>query len=524
MLILVGLLGVSSGLHLEVFLDAQCGSCPDYLGRNLLEFLRQPNALQGIDFSLVPFSQGSFYTLGETTVFNCLRGADECYEEAAYACVLRQAQYELDALKFITCVNFVKLNSNDTEIGRAVEKCAFVAKLTADDILTCARGQQGSGYLLDFAKQTGDLPRRVEPVLRINGQVIEDDSINEFFFRNMTGFLCEKFAVCPDDLSAEATPKPETEEGSRPSEPQIVVPQPLPAPAAEAKPAETNLPAPATEAKPAETNLLAPLPEVQPPPAPVSVELSGPIPVETQAASDLPPPKEQPSAEPVAIIVPTDQDPIQPLPPADAAPTSANVTSPSVSGHVLSDHKDRVQDVLLQMDDFLASLNQALEYQKHQTTESSAAIAKAINEGREAIATRINQLNDSKLTSLARVSISRAKAETIFLLETAQRRLELLSEEVVLLSQSVATALEQIKINQIASEFKIKPARVPAVLREDPSPKNLVPLMRGKIAKDEEAILDDSKVVLPKEKTLNATAIVPVSNDELYARIKALFN
>lgn len=190
---------LAPALKVEIFYDALCKTCSDFFGRNFLEFIKHKGVTARLDLQLNPFSQGSYYRTAGRVNFNCVRGQEECRENTLHACVLSKASTPSDAFKFISCLSFIKLHAPEASLEHRMEKCASLGSFDTAAVRGCVDGEEGPQALLKFAEKSRRLPRNLQPIVKVDDEVISDRFLLKGLYANLTHFICSEFEICDEE-------------------------------------------------------------------------------------------------------------------------------------------------------------------------------------------------------------------------------------------------------------------------------------------------------------------------------------
>jgi interferon gamma-inducible protein 30 len=181
-LVLVLVIGVSVTKDLpqiEVFVEALCPDCIDFIKNSLTVFQNNPDHLNLANVKFYPFGNGRYSYKDGKWQFTCQHGEDECKGNLYETCALNYL--DADAGN-----NFMICFEGGRDWEGQLKKCVSDQALRAE-ITTCISSDEGNELQHQVAEHT-PADHKWVPWITVNG--VHDKEVEDNLLNDMTSYLC----------------------------------------------------------------------------------------------------------------------------------------------------------------------------------------------------------------------------------------------------------------------------------------------------------------------------------------------
>lgn len=170
-----------------LYYEALCPDCKTFNEEQLTPTFHSIGSIMNL--TLVPYGNARETQHGESWVFECQHGPNECRANIIQTCAIHMYPVSSVHFPFITCMEQSKSAQPDT----AAKYCAQELNLDIDKLMDCANSTLGNSLEHEMAVKTGTLdpPHQYVPWVTLNG--IHTKKIEQEAEKDLLKLICDTY-------------------------------------------------------------------------------------------------------------------------------------------------------------------------------------------------------------------------------------------------------------------------------------------------------------------------------------------
>ena len=178
-------------VKIEMYTESLCPDCIQFLTSSAKTAINTPDINQIADINFYPYGNAHESQSGNSWVFTCQHGSNECLGNLMEACALNVTGKQ-NGLAFAVCVeeNLENYGEDFTQTGTY---CAGVVGANFNDINSCMQSDLGNKVQHDIAVQTENLQpsHQYVPWVVVNGA--HDTNVENQVMNDMLSYICQNY-------------------------------------------------------------------------------------------------------------------------------------------------------------------------------------------------------------------------------------------------------------------------------------------------------------------------------------------
>lgn len=179
-------------VNVTLYYESLCPGCAEEITNEINTIVNGKTGLENItEITLVPFGNADIISRDPIKI-ECQHGDEECYGNQVEGCAISKYTYEKH-MQFIICIEDIASMQDDPFSDENVAQCAKEAEIDSEELLKCAKGDEGLLIHLQMGDKTPN--HYYVPWNEINGKTYLGDSIIEGICEIYEG---EKPKICDE--------------------------------------------------------------------------------------------------------------------------------------------------------------------------------------------------------------------------------------------------------------------------------------------------------------------------------------
>jgi len=178
--------GGDDRVRLVLYYESLCPDCKVFITDQLWPTYKKISSI--IDLDLVPYGNAQERQDGDTWVFTCQHGAEECLGNIIETCALYVGGSVNVSFPFIACMEM-----SSQSINESATQCAKQHAIDLSAVMDCTKGRVGNKLEHEMAVKTDQLdpPHESVPWVTLNGE--HTDDIEQRAESDLLALICETY-------------------------------------------------------------------------------------------------------------------------------------------------------------------------------------------------------------------------------------------------------------------------------------------------------------------------------------------